>query len=86
MNRRKQLKDLQETARLKVRDALSSYELPQDLSTLTLGCLFDGDDRIFSLYLAKERPEDAVVLAEVRVNSLTGEAGQVEVFLPRRQD
>src|SRR5258706_6959569 len=86
MSRSRGLEKLKEIAREKVQLALFDYVLPEDLSTLTLGCFFEDKDRIFSLYLAKDRPEEAVVLAKIRVNSISGATGPVEVFLPRRSD
>lgn len=84
--RKRSLDELRETARAATRSALENYErVPDDArNLLTLGTRFDGDDRIFELYIPGELPQDAVILTRVRVNAITGEVGPVEVFLPRR--
>lgn len=71
--RQKELDVLQELARVATRSALERYEPISEewKRTLTLGTLFDGDDRVFQLYVAKERPADAIVLASARVNRLS---------------
>lgn len=73
MVRRKELDDLQELARVATRAELERYEpIPEEWkSVLTLGTFFDGDDRIFELYVARERPADAIVLTSARVNRNT---------------
>ncbi|WOB06856.1 hypothetical protein [Piscinibacter gummiphilus] len=73
MAKRKELDELQELARKATRSALENYEpIPEEWSqNLTLGTLFDGEDRIFELYVASERPSDAIVLASTRVNRIT---------------
>ena len=88
MSKRIPLRELREIARRATLEALDEYERVPDEArkTLTLGTRFDGDDRIFELYVPGERPEDAVVLTRVHVNSLTGVASPVEVFLPRKKD
>jgi hypothetical protein len=65
-----ELDELQEIARIATRAALEEYErIPAESEkNLTLGTFFDGDDRIFELYIAGERPADAVVISSARVN------------------
>ncbi|KQV54988.1 MULTISPECIES: hypothetical protein [unclassified Duganella] len=65
-----ELDELQELARVATREALESYErIPAEWEKkLTLGTSFEGDDRIFELYIAAERPSDAVVISTARVN------------------
>ena len=46
---------------------------------LTLGTLIQNDAYIWVLYLAGERPEDAVKISEARVDRLTGEV-EVRLF------
>ncbi|WP_269533273.1 hypothetical protein [Chitinimonas sp. BJYL2] len=64
---------LQEIARVATRTALEAYEpIPSEWErNLTLGTLFDGDDRIFELYIAAEKPADAIVISSARVNRKT---------------
>lgn len=71
--RQKELDELQELARIATREALKEYEpIPKEWEeNLTLGTLFDGDDRIFELYVAAERPRDAIVISSARVNRKT---------------
>ena len=73
VRKQKELDELQEIARSATRTALESYEaIPEEWAkNLTLGTLFDGDDRIFELYVAGERPKDAIVLTSARVNRFT---------------
>lgn len=83
--KRLKLEELRERARLLTYEALKDYEIPDDLETkITLGVEFEGEDRIFELYIPGERPKDAIVISSARINSFTGE-GTVEVFLPKKQ-
>lgn len=86
-SKRKSLKELEEIARIATREALEGYErIPDEArKLLTLGTRFDGDDRVFELYVPGERPEDAVVLTRVRVSAITALASPVEVFLPLKK-
>lgn len=72
-NAPKELDELQEIARVATRKELELYEcIPPELEKyLTLGTFFDGDDRIFELYIAAERPRDAIVISTARVNRKT---------------
>ena len=82
--RRKPLAELEEIARVLTQTTLVHYDIPKDIGkNLVLGTFFDGDDRIFQLYIAGDRPEDAQVISSVRVNAFTGQAN-IEVFLNRR--
>ena len=68
----KELDELQEIARLATREALKPYVIPAHWENeLVLGCLFDGDHRIFELYVPGERPEDAVVISAARIHCKT---------------
>lgn len=75
------LDELQEAARLMTQEALRAYPpFPsQFLCDLTLGTFFDDPFRIFELYVAAERPTDAIVLTRATLDARTGE-GKVEVF------
>lgn len=68
-----ELDELQELARVATREALEAYEpLPDEWKeNLTLGTFFEGDDRIFELYVAAERPADGIVISSARVNRRT---------------
>jgi hypothetical protein len=68
-----ELDELQEIARVATRAALEEYErVPAEWEkNLTLGTFFDGEDRIFELYIACEQPSDAVVISSARVNRRT---------------
>ena len=72
---------LEEAARVATQIALSSYlVLPDSLrANLTLGTLWDGDSVVFELYLPQERPADAVVLTQVRLNVYDGRVQAVRV-------
>jgi hypothetical protein len=82
--RRKPLEELEEIARVLTQTTLVHYEIPESIgNNLVLGTLFDGDDRIFQLYIPGDRPEDAQIISSVRINVFTGQAS-IEVFLNRR--
>lgn len=76
LDRIKGVDELQELARIATRAVLATYErIPAEWEKhLTLGILFDGDDVIFELCLAAERPSDAVVISSARVNRNTKSA------------
>jgi len=88
MTRRKELEELQEIARVATRAALEAYEpIPEDWNrTLALGTRFDGDERIFELYVAKDRPGDGIVLTSARVNRLSKFVAVTVTNLRRRDD
>ena len=69
----KELDELQELARVATREALEAYEpFPDEWKeNLTLGTFFDGDDRIFELYVAAERPAGGIVISSTRINRKT---------------
>ena len=64
------LDELQELARDATRKALEEYEaIPEEWEkNLTLGTFFEDEDRIFELYIAADRPSDAIVISSARVN------------------
>ena len=79
MNKPIELDQLQERARLMTLEKLEHYLIPDSIrSSLTLGVHFDGDFRIFELYVPGEKPADAKVISRVRTNVYSGE-GIVEV-------
>jgi hypothetical protein len=65
-----ELDELQEIARVATRTALEGYEpMPEEWKkNLTLETSFEGDERIFELYIAAEKPSDALVISTARVN------------------
>jgi hypothetical protein len=77
----KELDELREIAKTATKDALKSYERPPKAwqDKLTLGTIFDGEDRVFELYVPGERPTDAIVISSARVNSHT-RAVSVQIF------
>ncbi|MCY0999094.1 hypothetical protein OWM54_18290 [Myxococcus sp. MISCRS1] len=79
------LEVLREKARVATREALRQCPaIPEPLrENLTLGIRFEDEARVFELYVAGERPEDALVLTRVTANSKTGELGPVEVYPER---
>lgn len=82
----KELDQLQELARIATRQALEEYEpIPKEWeANLTLGTFFDGDDRIFELYVAADKPEDAIVISSARVNRKSRSVQVVIANLRRR--
>ena len=80
----KELDELQEIARLATREALEPYAIPEHWKNdLVLGCLFDGDYRIFELYVPGERPRDAIVISSARIHRKTREISVVISNLER---
>lgn len=71
---------LQEAARLATRTALEPFERIPDGVELTLGTFWEEDEVVFELYIAKDRPKDAVILTEARVNQHDGQVRSVRVF------
>lgn len=69
----KELDELQEIARLATYEALKDFEpVPNEWkANLTLGTFFDGDYRVFELYVAADRPADATVISSARVHRKT---------------
>ena len=67
---KKTLEELQEIARRAIQRALEDYLIPEEYrSDLVLGTLFEGEDRVFELYLPGARPSDAVVISSARVRA-----------------
>ena len=69
----KELAVLEEIARVATAEALRDFEpVPETWRReLALGTLFEGDDRVFELYVPGERPSDAIVISSARVNRKT---------------
>ncbi|MEZ4449129.1 MAG: hypothetical protein R3B09_06585 [Nannocystaceae bacterium] len=75
------LDELKEKARIMTKDALRHYpSFPKEFEPdIALGTFFDGNLRIFELYVAKQRPQDAIILTRATLDAMTGD-GKVEVF------
>jgi hypothetical protein len=73
------LNEAEEIARVATRQELERYEIPSDLfEKVVLTTLFEGDDRVFVLYVPGQTRSDPMVIASTRVNLRTRET-QVEV-------
>ena len=84
--RKLDVKKMEPIAKEATRDALRTYIWPSDRDEdLTLGIRLEDEYGIFELYFSGERPEDAIVLTEARVNRITGEVS-VKVFLPKKPE
>ena len=82
MKRRKlKLDTLQESARIATMAALSSYPGYSKMPTenFTLRTFWEGDLVLFSLYIAADRPSDALVLTTAKVDSHTGDVVDVQI-------
>jgi hypothetical protein len=74
------LDELQEIARQRTVEALEGYVIPDELrSQLVLGVFFEGEYRVFELYLPGERPSDARVIARARLSTKDG-TGTVDII------
>lgn len=73
MKKNSELSELEELARIATFKALESYEpVPEAWrANLTLGTFFENDFRIFKLYVAGPRPEDAITISSARVHRQT---------------
>ena len=68
----KELDELEEIARAATKKALENYIVPDEYKeNLVLGTQFDGDNRIFELYVPGEKPGDALVIATATVDKNT---------------
>ncbi len=76
------LREMEPIAREATRKALTPYKGREELEdkNLTLGSGIEGEEGIFELYLAAERPQDARVICCATVDRRTGEV-KVEVLL-----
>lgn len=80
------LREMEPIARDATRKALTPYKGTAELEdkNLTLGKGIEGEEGIFELYLAAERPQDARVICCAKVDRRTGEV-KVEVFLKGKE-
>lgn len=69
------LEEMQEIARAFTQKQFEGYVIPQDIrGQLALTTLFEGDDRVFVLYVPAEKRSDAHVIARTKVNAIWGHA------------
>ncbi len=67
------LPQAEEIARIATQNELRNYEVPADLmGQVVLTTLFEGDDRVFVLYVPGETRQDPMIVAKTRVNVKTG--------------
>ncbi len=77
---------LREIARLATREALREYSVPDIVwGEVVLGVQFDGGYRIFELYVPGGKPEDAWVISQARVHSVTGECEVTVLGLEKKK-
>lgn len=74
------LSRLEESAKAATHIALQMRPAIRRPEHLTLGTHWEGDTVVFELYIAKDRPEDAIVLTTTRVNAFDGRVESVHVF------
>lgn len=74
------LEDLRERARVATQIALQARPRIPPSVDITLGTGWDGDCVVFELYVAKERPQEAIVLTHTRVNVRDGRIETMQVF------
>jgi phage baseplate assembly protein gpV len=68
------LAQAEEMARVATQSELGSYEVPAELmGQVVLTTLFEGDDRVFVLYVPGETRQDQMIVARTTVNVKTGE-------------
>ena len=74
------LDSLQELARQLTQKTLEDYAISDEIrSGITLTTLFEGDERVFVLYVPGVTRNDGREIARTRMNIFTGE-GTVEIF------
>lgn len=77
---------LEQKAKKISKKTLGDYILPEDIfSQLALGTIIDGDDRVFVLFIPKERAKDAIDSLRIRMNIYSGEGFVEYVGLERKK-
>ncbi|QLO86470.1 MULTISPECIES: hypothetical protein [unclassified Citrobacter] len=77
---------LEQKAKKISKKTLGDYILPEDIfSQLALGTIIDGDDRVFVLFIPKERAKDAIDILRIRMNIYSGEGFVEYVGLERKK-
>jgi hypothetical protein len=80
------LKELEAKAQALTKKELEAYAIPEEVrNELAMTTLFEGEDRVFVLYVPAPLREDARVIARTRMNSRTGEGSVEFVGLSLRQ-
>jgi hypothetical protein len=75
---------LEDKARVMTKEALKACEIPDDMKAF-LQMRLQADEWIFELcYFSNGETEEAVPIAETRINVYTGE-GMVKTFLPSKK-
>lgn len=73
------LAEAEEMARVATQKELAKYDIPLDLfGRVVLTTLFEGEDRVFVLYVPGETRDNPTVIAKTRVDTQNGNAN-VEV-------
>jgi hypothetical protein len=81
-----ELEELQEIARVATVKALEGYPITDEIrKQLVLGVRFEGDTRVFELYIPGERPQDALLISQATVDRKTKGILAVQVFNPPRR-
>lgn len=79
------LKELEAKAQALTKKALADYVIPDDVrKEFVLTTLFEGDERVFVLYVPGPKREDARVIARTRISSVTGEGSVEFIGLERK--
>lgn len=67
------LAQAEEMARVSTKGELENYEIPTGLmGQVVLSTLFEGNDRVFVLYVPGESRDAPMIVAQTRVNVKTG--------------
>ncbi len=79
------LAQAEEMARIATKKELDHYEVPVGLmGQVVLTTLFEGDDRVFVLYVPGETRNNPMIVARTRVNTKTGQLS-IEIPMLRRR-
>lgn len=77
---------LEQNAKKISKKTLGGYILPDKiLSQLASGVIIDGDDRVFVLFIPKERAKDTVDILRIRMNIYSGDGFVEYVGLERKK-
>ncbi|CBG91078.1 hypothetical protein [Citrobacter rodentium] len=78
---------LEQKAKEISRNILKDYILTDEIfAELTSGVIIDGDDRIFVLYIPKQKAKDTIDILRIRMNIYSGEGVVEYVGLERKKD
>ncbi len=74
------VKVLEKIAQIRMKEVLSHYIIDESLKKeITLGFTIEDGVYVWDLYIPQEKPQDAVMISEVRINPNTLEV-KVNVF------